>query len=155
MRTTILLALLLCACNSSKPPAQTAQQDTTPAAPAYTGPKACDLLSSDVVREVTGSDYKPGTVESDYGFDSQCKFEPADTTNGAVLVTLHAKGEFEPYKHVPNSFAVQNLGDDAIWNVTNNQLAIKKGEAVFSISFMKNAKQETAVKLGRSALEKL
>ena len=153
---SVALIVLLSGCGAPEHAAtNSAKQDAGPPQPAYTGPKACDLLSNDAVTQATGKKYQSGTVESDYAYDSQCKFAPTAATDSAVLVTLHAHGDFEPYKHVPNSTPISGLGDAALWNDKNNQLAVRKGAAVFSISFMGHTKQQTAVKLGHAALEKL
>ena len=147
--------LLVAACQQPKPKAEASADTATVAEPQYSGPKACDLVSSDDATKVTGRSYKAGEAISDYGFDSQCQFEPAVAGDTSVmLVTLHAKGDIDPYKTVPGSSELKDLGDVAVWNDPNKQLAIKKGDAVFSV-FIKNGKQKDIVQLGRTALEKL
>jgi hypothetical protein len=154
-RYVVMLCLGFAACQQPKPKVEASTDSATVAEPQYDGPKACDLISSDVANKVTGRSYKTGAAISDYGYDSQCQFDPSTAGDTAVmLVTLHAKGDIDPYKSVPGSTEVKDLGDVAVWNEPNKQLAIKKGDAVFSV-FIKNGKQKDIVQLGRTALEKL
>jgi hypothetical protein len=71
-------------------------------------------------------------------------------------VTLHKQGRIEPYRHAPQSVEVPELGDAAVWSAGVSQLAVARGEAVFSISFMGvSGKQSQATRLARTALAKL
>jgi hypothetical protein len=152
------LALLLVACS----PAQKSQQaaaDSTAASAApdnsWSGPRACELIAAADINKVTSLMYKPGVVTNDYAGDSQCRYERADTTKVAVMVTLHGRGKIDPYRLVPMTSSVPGLGDEAYWNEGNAQLAIRKDSSVLSIAFMPApAKKSWAVSLARIALSK-
>lgn len=132
--------------------------DTTAAvatAPTDTGIKACGLLAPDDIERVTGTAMQNGEITNDYAGDSQCRFKAAKDS-GIVMVTLHKHGAIEPYRHAPNSEDVTGLGDAAAWSPGVSQLAVARGDAVFSISFMSMpAKQAWAKQLARTALGKL
>lgn len=130
--------------------------DTTGAANSYRGPKACALLSADDVRQVTGASYNAGITTTDYVNDSQCKITPADTTKPAVVVTLHAQGNMEPYRRMPGITKVAGMGDEAIWIPQANQLAVRLGQKIFSVSILAEpSHRDWATGLARVALAKL
>ena len=153
MRRLLLLAAVA-ACGEA--PVRETAQDTLPAVPAYVGPKACELLSADDLKQITGADFKPGVVEHDYAGDSQCRFDRAANDSVGVMVSLHAEGRLAPYSRVPGSVAVQGVGDSAVWNAGVRQLAVTHGPAVFSVSFLSEpARRAWAEDLARRAHGKL
>ncbi len=130
--------------------------DTAGAANSYRGPKACELVSADDVRQVTGASYNAGITTTDYMYDSQCKLTPADTTKPAVVVTLHAQGNMEPYRRMPGITKVAGMGDEAIWIPQANQLAVRVGQKIFSVSILTEPlHRDWATGLARVALTKL
>ena len=154
-----LLVLLCVACGNSRTDEQQ-RTDTTAtqtAEPAYTGPKACELISTDEIRSATGIEVGTGETVTDYAGDSQCRFAVTNDTVAAVMVTLHAEGKIDPYQTVPGSVPVSGLGDAAVWNPSVFQLAASKGRAVLSVAFLgvPAAKQAWATQLTRTALARL
>lgn len=123
---------------------------------ASSGPKACDLLTAEEIESIIAIDVDAGETISNYGGVSQCQFNRAGGSEGAVMVSLHEQGEILNYQKVPGSARVAGLGDVAVWNPQTNQFAVKKGAAVVSISFLFSpARQEWATRLAGSALPKL
>jgi len=121
-----------------------------------TGVKACELLSVDDVTRITGVAFEAGVTTNDYAGDSQCRYGRPGKPEEGLMVTLHAHGDLAPYRGVPNSVAVDGLGDAAVWHDGNRQLAFSNGDAVISISFLAPpAKKQWAVQLARIALNKL
>lgn len=157
----VLCALCLSGCERAGRSAQVAADsartaDSITAANTYHGPKACDLLSADDVAKAIAGTYRTGVVTNDYMGDSQCKLESSDTAaHPTVMLTLHVKGNFEPYRKVPGIDKVAGIGDEAVWNPRANQLGVRVGEAVFSVSLLGKAREEWATKLARLALSKL
>lgn len=158
----VLCVFILSGCDRTGRSAQETSKDSTRAADSavaadtYHGPKACDLVSSDDVTRIAGGTYHSGVVTNDYMGDSQCKIESADTSaHPTVMVTLHVKGNFEPYRKVPGIETVAGIGDEAVWNSRANQLGVRVGEAVFSVSLLGKARQEWAAKIARLVLPKL
>jgi hypothetical protein len=130
--------------------------DSLAAANSYSGPKACDLVSRDDVSHVTATLYNAGVTTTDYRGDSQCKFAPVDTSRATVMITLHAHGNFEPYRKVPGIVQVGGLGDEAVWNSQANQLGVRLGETIFSVSILTGQpRKEWAKRLARIAYRKL
>jgi hypothetical protein len=99
---------------------------------------------------------RAGVVTNDYAGDSQCRFDLMADGKPGVMVTLHAHGNIEPYRKVPDAIEISGIGDPGVWSETNAQLAVRHGDAVFSISFLSRpAKQSWALELARVALQKL
>jgi hypothetical protein len=161
MRTVMLLFVpALLSCGGASDTKQDNAADTTGAAASvdstWTGPKACELVATADIKRVTAVEVKAGVTTNDYAGDSQCRFDRVSVDSAYVMVTLHAHGNIEPYRKVPGSVEVSRVGDDAIWSETNGQLALRHGDAVFSISFLSSpARKQWAVELARVALAKL
>jgi hypothetical protein len=159
-RVTILFVLLAGACEAARderpaaapgtPDTLSAVQDTT-----AQGPKACELLSSDAIAAVTNAAFKEGVTAHDYAGSSQCRFDHEDGTQG-IMFTLHRRGDIENYRKVPGSEAVAGLGDAAVWNQGTHQLAVRVGDAVFSISFLTTTpRQRWAVQIAEQIIVNL
>ena len=120
------------------------------------GPKACDLMSVDDARRITGVELKRGETTTDYMGSSQCRFDRADGSRTGIMIALHTTGDIENYRRVPGSTEVTGLADAAVWNAQTSQLAVLSGKAVFSISFLFTPAQRAwAVDLARAALPRL
>ncbi|HUP87719.1 MAG TPA: hypothetical protein VM100_00060 [Longimicrobiales bacterium] len=149
---------MLIACNKPEPEPELAGADSVQlvaAEPNYVGPKACDLLASYDIKQITGVEYKLGETANDYRGDSQCRFV-ATSDSSEVVVSLHVPGDLANYGRVPGATAVAAMGDSAVWNADIGQLAVKHGEAVLSISLMNQImSRKTAERLARKTLEKL
>lgn len=159
LRRALSLSMLLAACQGSGNKQKSAVDSTAaPAAPVATwnGPKACDLLSPDEIGKVTSAAYNAGVVTNDYAADSQCRFDRNDDSKSSVMVSLHGRGKIDPYRNVPGTSTVPDLGREAVWNEGNAQLAVAHDSSVFSISFMPPpGRKAWAVALAREALKKL
>jgi hypothetical protein len=150
------LALALAACSKAEENKPAATPDTAATVAAYTGLRACELISANEINRVAGLSVDTGFVTSDYGADSQCQFDKKGTTDGQVIVTMHGQGNIEPYRKVPGSTEVTGIGDAAVWNEGNGQLAVRRGKAVFSVSFLvPKSKKQWALELARMASEKM
>lgn len=115
--------------------------------------KACELVSAADIKRIANLPVGTGVTTTDFGGDSQCEFR--QDTVGLVMVTVHGQGSIEPYRKVPGQREVPGIGDAAVWHEGNAQLAVKRGESVFSISFLKPpAKRKWAIELARIALPK-
>lgn len=155
-------AVLLGACGGDARETQPGAADSaaraeTAAPPQSSGPRACDLLTVEEIEHATSLDLDGGVTVSDYMGVSQCQWQRAGGgADGGVMVSLHEHGEILNYQKVPGSEMIGGLGDGAVWNPQTNQLAVKRGEAVVSISFMFSpAEQAWATSLARSAIAKL
>ncbi|MGQ0561661.1 MAG: hypothetical protein ACT443_07290 [Gemmatimonadota bacterium] len=154
------LFLLMAGCDGERRDAgeQAAPDSVTAqaAAASDTGVKACDLVTVDEIRAATGLELKPGITTSDYMGVSQCRFDRPDGSRTGLMIALHGQGDIENYRRVPGSSEVAALGTAAVWNAQTNQLAVRSGDAVFSISFLFSpARQAWAEQLARDALEGL
>lgn len=164
-KRAVVLLVLLAGCRAANDSQTQAKLDTMtktssaarPAADtASTGVKACELISADDVKQVTGITFEQGVTTNDYGGDSQCRFPERSDTTHALMVTLHDHGKLTAYQNVPGSSVIGGLGDEAVWHGGNRQLAVRRGDAVFSISFLQDpANKQWAIKLARIALAKL
>jgi hypothetical protein len=131
-----------------------AATDTAATVVAPTGPKACDLVTADDLRRITGQTFAAGAVTNDYMGVSQCTFKLADGGDG-VVVSLHEHGKMENYTRVEGSTPVNRLGDEAVWNPESRQLAFRQGEAVVSVSMLMTSEPIWARDVAEAALRKL
>lgn len=161
MRNTLPCLLLVLACADRVPEPASGQADTAvAAAPAEVtdsgGVKACDLMTVDAARRITGIELAAGVTTNDYMGSSQCRFDRADGSRTGIMIALHRAGDIENYRKVPGSTEVTAVGDAAIWNPQTNQLAVKSDSAVFSISFLFSPAQRAwAIDIARAALPHL
>lgn len=161
-RLTILLALVATACEASPderpavaPAAQGTAARSTVQETAALGPKACALLSADEVAAVTDVAFEAGVVAHDYAGSSQCRFDHHDGTQG-IMFTVHTHGDIENYRKVPGSEEVAGLGQAAVWNEGTDQLAVRVGDVVFSISFLTTpSRRQWAVRIAEQIVLKL
>jgi hypothetical protein len=157
-RITTLLVALATACEPSRDDQHTPApmvQDTAVQDTLATGPKACALVSSAEVAAVTGVAYKAGMTTHDYGGSSQCRFDHDDGSQG-IMFTLHTHGDIENYRRVPGSEEIAKLGAAAVWNEGTDQLAVRVGDIVFSISFLTTpARRQAAVRIAEQIILKL
>jgi hypothetical protein len=150
------LALAVAACGKAQEDQLPPGPDTAVVAAPYTGLKACELISANEINRIAGLSVDTGFVTSDYSADSQCQFDKKGTTDGQVIVTMHGHGNIEPYRKVPGSTEVTGIGDAAVWNEGNAQLAVRHRESVFSVSFLSRpAKKRWVIALARIALENM
>jgi hypothetical protein len=158
-----LLALaLVTACDDGARKASVAAADSAvsgeaaPPVESVPGVKACDLMTAEDARRITAVELQTGVTTNDYMGSSQCRFDRADGSRTGIMISLHTHGDIENYRKVPGSTQVDGLGDAAVWNPQTNQLAVRSGDAVFSISFLfAPAQRAWAVELARAALPKL
>jgi hypothetical protein len=130
--------------------------EAAPAAESAQGAKACDLMTVDDARRITGVELQAGVTTNDYMGSSQCRFDRSDGSRTGIMIALHTHGEIENYRKVPGSTEVDGLGDAAVWNPQTSQLAVRSGDGVFSISFLFTPAQRAwAIELARAALPKL
>lgn len=155
----LLLVLAACSANSDAP--RQPAGDTTGSAATGTvttpaGTRACDLLSAADFTSITGASFETGVTTNDYMGSSQCRYARPGAASGGAMVALHQQGDIANYRNVPGSSVVGGVGDSAVWNRETAQLAVRRGDAVFSISlFARPARREWAVQLARVALTKL
>ena len=100
------------------------------------GPKACDLVSAAELSRVTALELEEGRLTNDYGGVSQCRWSRAGGTDNGVAISLREQGDMAIYTSVPGSAPVQGLGDEAVWNQTTKQLAVRSGQRIASVTFL-------------------
>jgi hypothetical protein len=159
--------LLIGGCGTGDNAGRNAAADTSSVIAAHTpdraaadtaahGPRACDLLTGADFARVTGVPFEPGTTVNDYMGSSQCRLRRPGAPSSGAMVALHLHGDLDNYRNVPGSLVVGALGDGAIWNPNTGQLAVKKGDAVFSISlFEPKARRDWQIQLAKLALKRL
>ena len=130
--------------------------EVAPPVESVQGVKACDLMTVEDARRVTNIELRAGVMTNDYMGSSQCRFDRVDGSRTGIMISLHAHGDIENYRKVPGSTEVDGVGAAAVWNAQTNQLAVRAGDAVFSISFLFTPAQRSwAIELARAALPKL
>lgn len=150
----LLVAVFLAGCSEPAPAPAPGAADTASAAAgsASSGLKACDLLSAAQIGAIIGAALEAGVTTNDYMGVSQCRFDRTDDSQ-AVMISLHDHGDLGNYERVPGAVPASGLGDGAVWNAGTQQLAVRDGAAVLSISFLlPAARQEWAEQLARDAL---
>lgn len=162
MRWMILGAVLFAAaCNETNPnlaeekPVDTIGQppDTLVASP---GPKACEVVGTDELQQITGLTLKAGRTMNDYLGVSQCQWDRQNGDQGGVSITVRERGDMSIYKAVPGSTPVTGIGDEAVWAESLNQLAVRVGERVLSVSLLfPPPNRDMAEQIAREAIPRL
>lgn len=157
----VAVSTLLAACSEpEQPPALSAAsgEDTiaVDSAAASSALKACDVISVAELEGILEVELEPARTISDYAGDSKCEWNlPGDAQRG-VSISLRRLDDLAIYRNVPGGINALGLGDEAIWNATYGQLAVRRGGTVLSIALLVEEPQRThAQRIARIALEKI
>lgn len=153
---TVVLGVSAC---DGEPAADDAAADSAAvatAAPVDAGIKACDLVSDAQLESILGLDLEPGRTTNDYAGDSKCEWDlPGDAQRG-VTISLRVLDDLAIYRAVPGGIDAPDIGNEAIWNPTYGQLAVRQGGRVVSIALLIDApRREHAEEIARLTLARL
>src|SRR5688572_17204992 len=116
---------------------------------------ACDLASAAELSRIIGIALQEGTLASDYLGVSQCRWKREAGTDDGVAITHRGQGDMGNYTSVPGSRPAAGIGDEAVWNPDTDQMAVRKGTTITSISFLFDGREAWAREIAGVILERL
>jgi len=149
----ITLALLVVSCHHEK----AASAETA------TAPDPCALISTDDLRRITGFAAKEGETTGDEKSAHRCTWhEGGEAGAGVITITIHVENLdrlMGQLRNIPMSEPLSGLGDEAYWNNALNQLTMRSGARVITISFNSSGgatdHRNAAIEIAKLILPKL
>ncbi len=152
MKRLLVVAIFAAACSRSaetpltkpaapsKPVATTSSTFTPPAATTANVPRsstgvldACTLISTDDLKRITGSTFKPGVNSTTTADVMRCTF-PREG-GGGISIFLHLENVAADYRSMAGMTPVPGIPDEAWWSPQVTTFVDRKGSHVLVVGF--------------------
>lgn len=114
------------------------KHDAAPNTPPASAPDPCSLVSTDDLKQITGTPFRDGATSGDGKTVSACVWqEGGEAAAGSVKAAIHTADIEALLGQLRNVYGNEklDLGEESYWSNALNQLTVRTGPRVVTVTF--------------------